>query len=45
MEAGWYPKDLFILLAKNRLIANWQKANQKHARRYHCYYWVFKKLC
>ena len=43
IESGWYPKDLFILLAKNRIVANWQKDNQKHARKFHCYYWVFQK--
>lgn len=43
VEAGFYPKDLFILLSKNRLVADWQKRNQKHARKYHCYFWVFQK--
>ena len=42
VECGFYPEDLFILTAKNRLIANWQK-NQKHARKYHCYFIVFRK--
>lgn len=41
--AGWYPKDLFVLLAKNRIVADWQKRNQKHARKFHSYFWVFKK--
>ncbi len=40
---GWYPKDLFILLAKSRLTPAWQTANQKHARKYHSYFWVFQK--
>ena len=40
---GFYPKDLFILLAKNRLVAEWQVKNQKNARKYHCYFWVFQK--
>lgn len=40
--AGLYAKDLFILLNDNRMIAsNWQR--QFHARKYHCYYWVFSK--
>lgn len=26
---GFYPKDLFILLAKNRIVADWQVKNQK----------------
>ena len=42
-EVGFYSKDLFILLSKNRLVANWQKHNQKHARKYHSYFWVFQK--
>ena len=43
VKLGFYPKDLFILLAKNRLVADWQTRNQKHARKYHCYFWVFEK--
>ena len=43
VKAGFYPKDLFILLAKNRIIANWQLKNQQHARKFHSYFWVFKK--
>lgn len=43
VAVGFYPKDLFVLLAKNRLIADWQTRNQKHARKYHCYFWVFQK--
>ena len=43
VKAGFYPADIFILLAKNRLIADWQIRNQKHARKYHCYFWVFRK--
>lgn len=43
VEIGFYPKDLFILLAKNRLVADWQAKNQKNARKYHCYFWVFQK--
>ena len=42
-ETGFYPKDLFILLAKNRLTADWQKRHQVHARKYHCYFLVFQK--
>lgn len=40
---GYKPVDLFILLAKNRLVADWQVRNQKTARKFHCYYWVFRK--
>ena len=43
VKAGFYPKDLFILLAKNRLVADWQVRNQKHARKFHSYFWVFEK--
>lgn len=43
VEIGFYPKDLFILIAKNRLVANWQIKSQKNARKYHCYFWVFEK--
>ena len=43
VAAGFYPLDMFILLAKSRLVADWQKANQKHARKFACYFWVFKK--
>lgn len=43
VKIGFYPQDLFILLAKIRLVADWQARNQKHARKYHCYFWVFRK--
>lgn len=43
VETGFYPKDLFILLAKNRLVADWQARNQKNSRKFHCYWWVFQK--
>lgn len=39
---GFEVLDLFILLARSRLVANWQR-NQKHARKYHSYFWVFRK--
>jgi hypothetical protein len=42
-KIGFYALDLFILLAKNRIVADWQKENQKHARKYHSYFWVFIK--
>jgi hypothetical protein len=39
---GFYPLDLFIVLAKNRMIqTNFQ--NQNHARKFHSYFWVFQK--
>lgn len=40
---GFYTKDMFILLAKNRLVAKWQLKNQKHARKFHSYFLVFEK--
>jgi SAM-dependent methyltransferase len=43
IKVGYYPRDLFILLAKNRLVANWQEQNQKNARKFHSYFWVFEK--
>lgn len=43
VRLGFYPKDLFILLAKSRLVADWQKRGQKNARKYHSYFWVFEK--
>lgn len=43
IKMGFYPKDLFVLLAKNRLIDG---RVQQHARKFHSYYWVFqKKTC
>ena len=39
---GFYPKDLFILTAKNRIISGKHK-NQKHCRKFHSYFWVFIK--
>lgn len=41
-QIGFYTVDLFVLLAKNRLVAQWQK-KQKHSRKYHSYFWVFQK--
>lgn len=43
MNVGFYPKDLFILLTKNRIVADWQLKNQKNARKFHSYFWVFQK--
>lgn len=40
---GFYPKDLFILNAKSRLISGKVK-NQLHARKFHSYFWVFQKM-
>jgi len=40
IKHGFYPKDLFILLAKARLIDG---RKQQHGRKFHCFFWVFKK--
>lgn len=42
LRSRFEPMDLFVLCAKSRIIADWQR-NQKHARKYHSYFWVFKK--
>lgn len=42
VRIGFYPKDLFVLIAKSRLVADWQK-NQKHSRKYHCFMLVLQK--
>lgn len=41
-KIGFYCKDLFILLAKNRIIGHNQH-KQQHARKFHSYFLVFKK--
>lgn len=40
---GFYVKDIFILLSKNRLIGHNHKHTQKHARKFHSYFIVFEK--
>jgi len=42
-KLGFYTKDIFILLAKMRIVADWQKKNQKHCRKFHSYFIVFEK--
>ena len=39
---GFVPVDLFVLLAKHRMMHPKHKV-QKHARKFHSYFWVFKK--
>lgn len=39
---GFYPKDLFILLAKHRIIGKTHH-KQQHARKFHSYFLVFIK--
>ncbi len=41
IELGLIPIDLFILLAKSRIIGGKHK-RQMHARKYNSYWWVFK---
>ena len=41
-QVGFKPVDLFILLAKHRMRDPSHKV-QKHARKFHSYFWVFKK--
>ena len=43
VKLGFYPKDIFILIAKTRLVADWQLKNQKHSRKFHSYFLVFEK--
>ena len=40
---GFYCKDLFILLAKSRMIGH-NHRNQKHARKFHSYFLVLEKV-
>lgn len=41
-KIGFYPKDIFVLLAKNRLISGKIK-KQQHARKFHSYFIVLEK--
>ncbi len=41
-KTGFYPLDLFVLTAKNRLISPNQR-QQQHSRKYHSYFLVFRK--
>lgn len=44
LKIGFYPKDLFILVAKIRINSfgsRWSK--QEHARKFHSYYLIFQK--
>lgn len=43
VKIGFYPKDLFVLLAKTRITAQWQMKNQKNARKFHSYFLVLQK--
>lgn len=39
---GFYPKDIFILLASGGRIYN-PNLKQRHARKFHCYFWVLER--
>ena len=41
-NVGFYVKDLFILLNGKGAIIN-KNLNQRHSRKYHCYYFVLIK--
>ena len=44
LELGFYPRDLFVLVAKMRISSfggKWNK--QEHARKFHSFYWVLEK--
>jgi len=40
-KVGFYPLDLFVLIAKNRIIG--KHKTQQHARKFHSFFWVFRK--
>ncbi len=42
IEVGFTLEDTFILTGQKRLLA-YPKGQQRHARKYHCYFFVFKK--
>jgi len=42
IEQGFYAQDLFILICKSGRIYN-PNLIQRHARKFHSYYWLFKK--
>lgn len=42
LSVGFYTEDLFILTSNNRIISP-NQVNQPHARKYHSYFWVFRK--
>jgi len=43
LECGFYPRDMFVLVAKSRLIGHNHRKKQNHARKFHSYFWVFEK--
>lgn len=43
IAAGFYAEDIFILIPKGGRIYN-SNLRQRHSRKFHCYYWVFRKV-
>lgn len=41
-QLGFYPKDIFVLIATRGRIYN-PKLIQRHARKFHSYWWIFQK--
>lgn len=41
--SGLHAQDLFILHRSRSGIIGWNQHKQQHARRTHCYFWVFKR--
>ena len=42
IEAGFYAKDLFLLISNKRM-KPYKMKTQIHSRKYHSYFWVFQK--
>lgn len=42
-KMGFRPIDLFVLVASTRM-SQWNMKKQRHARKYHCFFWVFRKI-
>jgi len=40
---GFRPVDLFVLVSSSRM-SQWNMKKQRHARKYHCFFWVFRKI-
>jgi len=40
---GFYPRDMFVLLAKHRIAGHNHRKKQSHASKFHSYFWVFEK--
>ena len=43
ISAGFRPEDLFVLVTNSRP-RSWNTVHQEHARKFHSYFWVFKKV-